>query len=90
MPIILDNPETGPAVTKKEVVGFAVNLPGQLLTITFANITATGEMVGTSSRSCSTHAPDGTPLLTAEEYATVRGALYRLALNAGIVSGAAV
>lgn len=90
MPIILSEPESGPVVTKKEVIGFGVDLPGQLLTITFANITESGAMVGTTSASCRTHAPDGTPLLTAEEYATVRGALYRLALNAGIVSGTAV
>jgi len=65
MPIILSEPESGPVVTKKEVVGFSVDLLGQLLTITFANYTDTGDKVGTSSRSCKPHAPDGTPLLTA-------------------------
>lgn len=87
MPITLDTPISGPVVAKKEVVGFNIDLRGGTIAIQFADLTAQGEVVGQSSGGCSLYAPDGTPRFTGEEYASIKAAVYRLALADGIVAG---
>jgi hypothetical protein len=88
MPITLTSPISGPVVAKKEVTGFSIDLSGGMISIQFADLTAQGETVGQSSGGCSLYAPDGTPRFTQQEYASIKAAVYRLALADGIVAGA--
>ena len=88
MPITLNTPIAGPVVAKKEVVGFTIDLRGGMLSINFADMTAQGDVVGQSSGGCSIYAPDGTPLFTPAEYTSIKAAVYRLGIAAGVVAGA--
>ena len=87
MPITLATPISGPVVAKKEVVGFTIDLRGGSLSIQFADLTAQGEVVGQSSGGCSIYAPDGTPLFTQAEYASIKAAVYRVGIATGVVAG---
>lgn len=87
MPITLSAPIAGPVVTKKEVVGFTIDLRAGMITIQFADMTAQGEVVGQSSGGCSIYAPDGAPLFTQQEYASIKAAVYRIGIAAGVVAG---
>lgn len=87
MPITLSTPISGPVVANKEVVGFSIDLRGGTLSIQFADMTAQGEIVGQSSGGCSIYAPDGTPLFTQQEYASIKTAVYRIGIAAGVVAG---
>lgn len=87
MPITLGTPIAGPVVTKKEVAGFHIDLRGGTLSIQFADMTAQGEVVGQSSGGCSIYAPDGTPLFTQAEYASIKAAVYRIGIATGVVAG---
>lgn len=88
MPITLSTPIAGPVVAKKEVAGFTIDLRGGMLSIQFADMTAQGEVVGQSGGGCSIYAPDGTPLFTQQEYASIKAAVYRIGIAAGVVAGA--
>lgn len=90
MPIVLSNPISGPVVTRKELTAFAVDLQGGLLSLTFADLTDGGQRVGQSSVACALHAPDGSPLFTGAEYASIKAAVYRIAIASGAVDGSVV
>lgn len=87
MPITLETPIAGPVVAKKEVIGFSIDLRGGMLSIQFADLTAQGEVVGQSSGGCLIYAPDGAPLFTPAEYASIKAAVYRIGIAAGVVAG---
>lgn len=87
MPITLTTPIAGPTVAKKEIVGFTIDLRGGMLSINFADLTAQGEIVGQSSGGCSIYAPDGAPLFTQAEYSSIKAAVYRIGIAAGVVAG---
>lgn len=87
MPIALTTPISGPVVTRKEVVAFTVNLQNKQLHLRFADLTAEGQVVGESSAALSLSLPNGDPRFTAEEYALIKAAVYRLAIESGVVLG---
>lgn len=87
MPITLTNPISGPVVTRKEVIAFAVNLQQGTVAITFADMTDDGETVGTSNAGASLYTPAGTPRFTGPEYASIKALVYRIALEDGLVAG---
>lgn len=90
MPITLDTPIAGPVIAKKEVVGFHIDLLAGTLALQFSDMTAEGEVVGSSGAGCSLYTPAGTPRFTGEEYASIKAAVYRLALESGLVAGTVV
>lgn len=87
MPIGLTTPISGPVVTRKEVVSFTVDLRNQLLHLRFVDLTADGQAVGESNATVSLRMPNGDPRFTAEEYALIKAAVYRLAIESGVVLG---
>ncbi len=88
MPIELETTIARDPVTKSEIVQFTVDLRGFLLRTELADLTDAGEVVRR-------HIPepvrlldaDGRPRFTAEEYASIKGAIYRMLIEDGIVSG---
>lgn len=87
MPIVLTNPISGPVVTRKEVVGFSVDLRGGTLSVQFEDLTDSGETVGSSSGGAPLYSPDGIPRFTPAEYAAIKAAVYRIAIADGLVAG---
>lgn len=87
MPIALTQPITGPVVTRKEIVGFSIDLQAGTLSMKFDHLTAEAETVGSSSCSASLYAPDGQPRFSLELYGQIKQSLYAIAIEDGCVAG---
>lgn len=87
MPIQIKDPIQAPAIVAKEISGFSVNLVSMRCDISFVSFDETGKVAGEESHNIPLLA-DGAPRFTPEEYASIKAALYRLALEDGVVAGA--
>lgn len=87
MPISLTNPIQGPAVTRKEITAFSVNLQDGVVSMTFAGLTETGEAIGSETFAASLYQPNGTPRFAPALYAEIKSALYAIAIEDGHVVG---
>lgn len=86
MPISTD-PITPPTIVAQEVTRFTCDLEAMTVYIRFTQLDADGGKHGASDYTLSL-IKDGAARFTPEEYASIKGALYRLALEDGVVSGA--
>lgn len=86
MPIALTEQITRPSIVKMEIFGFSVDLRGGRIELQFAHLTADNDIAGVSSGSASLYVND-VPQFTAAEYASIKGALYRIAVEQGLVAG---
>lgn len=87
MPIILEAPIPRANVTAKEIVHFVADLRTMTVYMTFANIDENGAKVSVDPQvSCALVDGNGSRF-TPEEYASIKTALYRLALEDGHVAG---
>lgn len=86
MPIILSSPESKPAIVAHEIVSFNINLQAMTAAIEFVSIDAAGGKAPAFGVTCSLLA-SGAPRFTPSEYASIKAALYRLAIEDGHVAG---
>lgn len=86
MPIILSSPESKPAIVAHEIVSFDINLQAMTAAIEFISIDANGGRATAFGVTCSLLASD-VPRFTPAEYASIKSALYRLAIEDGHVAG---
>lgn len=87
MPLALDTPIPRDSITTVEVVYFNVDLRGNTMLVGFAQMTSSAEVIGTFERQISLRDANDNPRFTAEEYGSIKSAIYRLALEDGIVAG---
>ena len=87
MPILLDSPESKPAVIAHEIAAFAVNLQAMTASMEFVAIDENGGKAPAFGITCSLLDADGKPRFTPAEYGSIKTALYRLALEDGHVAG---
>lgn len=85
MPISTD-PITAPTIVAQEITRFTCDLDAMTVYIRFTQLDADGGKHGASDYTLSLIA-NGQTRFTADEYASIKGALYRLALEDGVVSG---
>lgn len=86
MPILLNSPESKPAVIAHEIAAFAVNLQAMTASMEFVAIDENGGKAPAFGITCSLIA-NGAPRFTPAEYASIKAALYRIALEDGHVAG---
>lgn len=87
MPLALDTPIARDSITTVEVVYFNVDMRGSTILVGFAQMTSAGEVIGTFERQINLLDAENNPRFTPEEYDSIKSAIYRLALEDGIVAG---
>lgn len=87
MPIILNTPEPKPATVAHEIVNFSVDLQQMTVSMQFVAIDAAGGSVPSLGIQCGLLKVDGSPRFTPAEYASIKAALYRLAIEDGHIAG---
>ena len=88
MPITLSEPVARPSVTQAEIVSFNVDLQTGSVIIRFARKTADGVVIETTSSIATLFNANGIPQFTPAEYASIKGALYRIVIEQGLIAGA--
>jgi len=87
MPLSLETPIARDPITQVEIIYFTPDLRANTMLVGFAQLTSTGEVIGTFERPINLLDANHAPRFTAEEYASIKSAIYRLALEDGIVAG---
>lgn len=86
-PIELDTPVQAPAIVAMELGHFAVDLRAMTVAVRFDEIDESGARNGSVSGDLSLLDGNGVPRFTAQEYATIKAAIYRLSIADGVVAG---
>lgn len=87
MPIQLATPVERKPIVMAEVIYFNADLRAMTVLIGFAHMDEDGVVIKTTEHQCSLVDAEKNPRFTPEEYASVKGALYRLSFEDGLVAG---